>query len=511
MRGWIRFALVIAALVPGLLWGVDGMNPSAGELEPIGIFDGRTDVGRIDRPGSVDYDTTTQVYLVEGSGQNMWSDHDDFYVVWKKLHGDFIVRSRVEFEGEGVHPHRKLGWIARSGLEPDSAHVALAVHGDGLTALQFRRAAGAETEEVRSSVTGPDVIQLVRRDQTFTMSVARFGDAFSEQKLTDLDLGSEIYVGLFVCSHDEKVSERALFRNVRVVVPAPDDLVPYQDYLGSRLEILQVESGHRRIVHTTQDSLQAPNWTPDDEALIYNRNGYLYRFGLHHGDVERLDTGFATNNNNDHVLSFDGTMLAISHHDAAQDNQSIVYTLPATGGTPKQITPTGPSYLHGWSPDGRFLIYTAARGGDYDIYRISADGGEEQNLTESPGLDDGSEYSPDGDWIYFNSVRSGTMEIWRMRPDGSRPEQLTDDELNNWFSHVSPDGKSIAFLSYSAAVAPADHPFYQEVYLRLMSAEGGEPHVIAYLYGGQGTINVPSWAPDSRRLAFVSNSDDIEP
>ena len=246
--------------------------------------------------------STAQVYLIEGSGNNMWSDHDDFYVVWKKLQGDFIVRARPGFMGEGAHPHRKMGWIARSNLEPGSAHASLAVHGDGLTALQFRRTAGAETEEVRSSVTVPDVIQLARTGRAFTMSVARFGEAFTSDEVTELDLGSEVYVGLFVCSHDEKVSERALFRNVRIVVPAPDDLVPYQDYLGSRLEILEVENGHRQVVHTTADSLQAPNWTPDGKTLIYNRNGLLYEFDLNDKRAQVLDTGFATNNNNDHVL-----------------------------------------------------------------------------------------------------------------------------------------------------------------------------------------------------------------
>jgi Tol biopolymer transport system component len=161
--------------------------------------------------------------------------------------------------------------------------------------------------------------------------------------------------------------------------------------------------------------------------------------------------------------------------------------------------------LHGWSPDNRFLIYTGGRDGEYDIYRISVDGGEEVRLTDSPGLDDGSEYSPDGNWIYFNSVRSGSMEIWRMKPDGSGPEQLTDDDFNNWFPHISPDGKLVAFLSFGTDVEPADHPFYKEVYLRVMPANGGEPRAIAHLYGGQGTINVPSWSPDSKKIAFVSN------
>ena len=475
-------------------------------LESLGVFEASTDVGQDLLPGSVDFDPESQVYAIEGSGQNMWADRDDFYFVWGKLSGDFILRTRTEFAGSGSHPHRKLGWTVRSGLEPSASHVTLAVHGDGLTALQFRKRYGAETEEIRSAVTAPDVLQLARKGDRYKLSVARFGETFSSKEVAGIDLGNEVHVGLFVCSHDESVTERAVFRNVRIVNPAPEDLIPYQDYLGSRMEVLDVETGHRRIVHTTEDSMQAPNWTRDGRTLIYNRNGLLYQFDLASGQPTVLDTDFATSNNNDHVLSFDGTMLAISHHAEEHDGHSIIYTVPVAGGTPKKVTPTGPSYLHGWSPDGRFLIYTGGRNDQYDIYRIAVEGGDEVRLTDTSGLDDGSEYSPDGRYIYFNSVRSGSMQIWRMGPNGEQPEQLTDDEYNNWFPHVSPDGRHIAFLSYSSDVEPGDHPFYEQVYLRLMPAEGGEPRVIAYLYGGQGTINVPSWAPDSRRLAFVSNS-----
>ena len=504
MRVLMSFGLLLGVMATG---GVSGDVPVG---EPIGVFEGSTDIGLTGLPGAVSYDDETETYLVNGSGSNMWSDHDDFYLVWRRLRGDFILRARAEFEGEGNHPHRKLGWIVRSELEPSSPHIALAVHGDGLTSLQFRRTAGSETEEVRSPVIRPEVIQLARDGDAYRMSVARFGETLSRGEPLELDLGAEVYVGIFVCSHDEDVSERAIFRNVRIVSPAPDDLVPYRDYLGSNLEILEVESGYRQIIHSVSDSLQAPNWTPDGESLIYNRNGLLYRLDLEEGRPQVLDTGFATNNNNDHVLSFDGRMLGISHHDSTQEDRSMVYVVPAEGGTPRQVTSIGPSYLHGWSPDGKHLIYTAEREGAWNIYRIGVDGGDEERLTDSAGLDDGSEYSPDGRFIYFNSVRSGTMEIWRMRPDGSALEQLTDDRFNNWFPHLSPDGHSVVFLSFLEDVDPADHPFYKEVYLRTISAAGGEPRVIAYLYGGQGTINVPSWAPDGRRLAFVSNSGDLD-
>jgi Tol biopolymer transport system component len=282
--------------------------------------------------------------------------------------------------------------------------------------------------------------------------------------------------------------------------------VPYRDYIGSNLETVSVATGERRVLHTSKGSLQAPNWTTDGRALVYNSDGRLYRFDLASRDATLIDTGFATANNNDHVLSFDGRTLGISHHSADDGGRSVVYTVPVTGGVPRRVTPNSPSYLHGWSPDGRQLVYTGERGGEFDIYRIPAEGGEEERLTTASGLDDGSEYSPDGQWIYFNSARTGRMQIWRMRPDGSNQEQLTRDDFNNWFPHLSPDGRSVALLSYGPDVAPDDHPFYRQVYLRLMRPDGSGLRVLAYLYGGQGSINVPSWSPDSSQLAFVSNT-----
>lgn len=181
-----------------------------------------------------------------------------------------------------------------------------------------------------------------------------------------------------------------------------------------------------------------------------------------------------------------------------------IYTVPVTGGTPRRITEKGPSYWHGWSPDDKWLTYCAERNGEYDVYKIPAAGGEEIRLTQTPGLDDGPEYSPDGKYIYFNSVRSGNMQIWRMQPDGSNPEQVTFDGYNNWFAHPSPDGRWLIYISYLPEVPPGSHPRNQRVMLRLQSVETGEVKALAFLYGGQGTLNVPSWSPDSRKVAFVS-------
>jgi Tol biopolymer transport system component len=326
-------------------------------------------------------------------------------------------------------------------------------------------------------------------------------------EILDLALGDEVYVGLFVCAHNPDVVETGVFSDVRISVPAKEDFVPYTDYIGGNLEILEVASGKRTIIHHSDRSLQAPNWTPDGKALIYNEDGLMYRFDLETGAATQIDTAFATTNNNDHVLSFDGRMLGISHHSKDHGGASIVYVLPVEGGTPRLVTPKGPSYLHGWTTDGRELIYTGGRDGNYDIYKIPVEGGEEVRLTTAKGLDDGSEFTPDGKYIYFHSSRGGTMQIWRMKPDGSDQEQVTDDGFNNWFPHISPDGKWIVFLTYLPDVDPGDHPWYKQVYIRLMPIEGGASKVLAYVYGGQGTINVPSWSPDCSKVAFASYTD----
>ncbi|HEV8364778.1 MAG TPA: hypothetical protein VGQ52_14785 [Gemmatimonadaceae bacterium] len=480
-----------------------------GAQRSVGIFDGQTDVGRVKSAGSASYDPQRQSYRVAGSGQNMWNERDDFHFVWKRMTGNFILSTRARFVGAGVEAHRKIGWTIRPSLETNSAHVTAALHGDGLASLQLRRTTGAITEEEKSRDSLPDadaVIQLERRDSVYVMSTARFGDTLVTQELSGVSLPDTVYVGLFVCAHNDTIVERATFSNVRITTPAKRDLAPYRDYRGSNLEILDVTTGNATIVHRYRGSFQAPNWTHDGKALIYAQEGRLYRFDLSARSAEAINTGFATRNNNDHVLSFDGRMLAISHHAVEDSGASIIYTLPATGGTPKRVTAKGPSYLHGWSPDGRWLVYTGIRGDELDVYKIPVTGGSEIRLTSAPGLDDGPEFTPDGAHIYFNSSRSGRMQIFRMRPDGSGQEQITNDGFNNWFPHISPDGKWIAYLAFPPDVAADDHPFYKHVLLKLMPVAGGAARVIAYVYGGQGTINVPSWSPDGTRLAFVSNS-----
>jgi TolB protein len=277
---------------------------------------------------------------------------------------------------------------------------------------------------------------------------------------------------------------------------------PQDQLIVSFLEIIDIETGLREIVYQDTSLFEAPNWSPEGTTLYFNRGGYIYSIPVEGGDPERLDTGFANRNNNDHVLSPGGSHMAISHHSADDGGVSIIYAVNIKGGEPIRITKRGPSYLHGWSPDGGELAYCALRNGQYDIFVKPIKEGPEVRLTNTPSHDDGPDYSPCGNYIWFNSDRSGIMQIWRMNRDGSDPVQMTFDEFNDWFPHPSPDGEHVALLSYDKGVE--GHPANKTVWLRLMPAEGGRPAVLTELFGGQGTINVPSWSPDSKRFAFVS-------
>lgn len=477
---------------------------------PFGLFDSHTDIGQVRTPGFAHYQAEDQTYTIGGGGKNMWFGEDEFHYLWTTVQGDFILRAEVNLLGAGVDPHRKAGWIVKNDLKANTPHVNAAVHGDGLTALQYRRKTGNETNEIVSTDSFPDVIQLERRGDLFLMSTARFGEEFTTVQLDSLPLDQEVYVGLYVCAHNPNVLETARFRNVRIIRPAGPELVPYQDYLGSNLEIMDIETGHRQVLYYSAHSIQAPNWTVDGKKLIYNSKGLLYNYELATGEISILNTGFANRNNNDHVLTFDGKTMGISHHNPDDNGNSTLYYLPVEGSDrPTLVTPPGrgASYFHGWSPDGKKMLFTGQRKGQYDIYAIDIDSQVETQLTDKSTLDDGPEYSPDGQYIFFNSARTGTMQLWRMAPDGSDQTQLTFDEYNDWFPHVSPDQKWIVFLSYPPEVDAGDHPFYKRCLLRIMPYEGGTPRVIGYIYGGQGTINVPSWSPDGKKIAFVTNSN----
>jgi regulation of enolase protein 1 (concanavalin A-like superfamily) len=499
--------LIQAILMSALL--SSGIRQAA--AEDLGLFDAHADIGAPKLAGSAAYDAKSGEYTLTGAGTNMWLTGDQFQFLYKQMKGDFILRARVEFVGKGKNPHRKVGWMVRSGLAADAPYVDCARHGVDLTSIQYRLTKGAITAQKELPIKNPEVIEFERRGSNYIFSAAHNGETYVSTNFSDIALPDEVYVGLFICSHEGDTVEKAIFRDVQVIRPMRPDFRAYTDFIGSELHILDVPSGKLETIYRSVVPFEAPNWTRDGKALIYNVSGRapgwggLMRFDLKTRKPELINTGTNNKNNNDHVLSFDGKLLGIS--DTSAPGGSSVYVVPVKGGTPTRVTRLSPSYLHGWSPDAKFLVFAGQRSGKFDIYKISVKGGDEIKLTDSPGVNDGPEYTPDGKYIYFNSSRTGKMQLWRMKPDGKEQEQVTDDEFNNWFPHISPDGKMIVFISFPADIPPTDHPYYKRCYLRLMPLAGGTPKVMAYLYGGQGTMNVPSWSPDGKKIAFVSNND----
>jgi len=478
---------------------------------PLGLFEANTDIGAPKLAGSSAYDAAKNEYTLSGAGTNMWANSDQFQFLYKKMKGDFILRARVEFIGAGKIAHRKIGWMVRPNLDADAPYVDCARHGVDLTSLQYRQAKGGISKQIELKIKNPDVIQFERRGSNYIFSAAHFGETFESTNFSDISLPDEVLAGLFICSHDGDTIEKAIFHDVEIVKPMHANFTPYRDFIGSQLHVLEIGSGKLETIYSSATPFEAPNWTRDGKSLIYNvsgrSNGWgaLMRFDLSTRTPTLIPTGTNNKNNNDHVLSFDGKMLGIS--DGSAGGQSSVYVVPVEGGTPKRVTTKSPSYLHGWSPDAQTLVFAGQRSGKFDVFKISVNGGEEIKLTDSPHVNDGPEYTPDGKYIYFNSSRTGRMQIWRMNPDGTAQEQITNDDFNNWFPHISPDGKSFVFISFPADINPDDHPYYKQCYLRLMPITGGPAKVIAYLYGGQGTMNVPSWSPDGKKIAFVSNTD----
>jgi hypothetical protein len=494
MASDFRSRIVFGCVLALLAFRASAATPATG------IFQADQDIGTVLNPGSIRYDPVRQTYTVSGSGGNMWFGEDDFHFVWRKITEahDLALTADIAFIGSTGNEHRKAVLMIRQSLDANSAYVDVARHGNGLTSLQFRDAAGANTHEVESNVSGPLTARLEKRGDRFYAFVSgKDGELEPAGAATQLALSLPFSVGIGVCSHDKNVTEQAMFSHVTLQdLPPPGKTVLY-----SVLETVTAASTDRRVEYLAPAHFEAPNWYRDGSSLLFNQDGKLYRLALDGSAPVLVPTAPEDHCNNDHGFSPDGQWIAISDQSGASHSSSI-FLVPSAGGTPRRVTQNSPSYWHGWSPDGTTLAFTGLRDGNFDIYTIPVTGGQETRLTTAPGLDDGPEYSLDGNSLYFNSDRTGQMQIWRMKPDGSNQEQVLSDQTNDWFPHISPDGKWMVFLSYNRSVT--GHPPDKDVLLNLMSMSDRRAHVLATLFGGQGTINVPSWSPDGRRLAFVS-------
>ena len=474
-----------------------------------GIFEASTDVGITPAKGKADFDAGTQEYRVTGGGANIWGSADAFQFLHKRMSGDMVMTADVKFVGTGKVLHRKAALMIRQTLDSGSAYADVAAHGDGLTSLQYRLAAAAATVEVKSELKGPVRIRIERRGDRFTMSAGEPGGELKAAAPATVVLQDPVYVGLAVSSHDADTLETAIFTNVRVEPIAP------RPRHSSKVTIYDLKTKAMKTIYEAKEVFEAPNWSRDGKFLLVNSGGRLGRIPVDGPEAGKLELLTALDPalrcNNDHDISKDGKLIAISAS-TATSRGSQVYVANADGSGARMVDATVPSYFHGWSPDGKYLAIVGQRNGVYNLFRVPVEGGPEERLTSKPPYDDGPDYSPDGKWIYFNSQRSGNWDIWRMPAEGAGPddekaEQVTKDDLEDWFPHPSPDGKHLLMFSFPKGVKTHNDRM-AGVQLRIMPMPGAKlkaeaPKVVATFFGGQGTINVNSWSPDSKKFAFV--------
>jgi TolB protein len=498
-----RLVLLFGLAVAPLNMIAQGSSQNA---SPLGIFEGQSDVGSVTPPGTVAFNPSTRVYTVTAAGANMWSTTDAFHFVWKKVSGDVALTADIAFPSSAgaPNPHRKAALIFRQTLDADGVYADAAQHGSGMTALQYRSTPGATTQDIELNIDAPARLRLEKRGDVITMFLSARGEPLHQVGASiKLHFSEPFYAGLGVCSHNKDVVETATFSNVALTPLAPQVAAGSQLALYSTLQTIGIEDSFRRalVVQTDKGHMEAPNWTRDGKALIFDREGGMFTIPAEGGAATPINVGAATHCTGSHGLSPDGRWLAISC--AMPDKPEIrVYIVPSAGGEPRLLTQNPWSFFHSWSPDGKTIAFTRPSKGSGNIYTIPVDGGEEKALTTGTGISDDPDYSVDGRYIYFNSDRTGSMQIWRINADGSDPRQVTFDEFNNWTPHPSPDGKSIVILSYPKDVT--GHPANKDIALRILNIADGKVRVLVNIVGGSGTDNVPNWAPDGAHFAFVS-------
>ena len=491
----------LSVLLPCLL----AASLSAQTSSSLGLFEGQSDVGAVTPPGTAVYDPASGTYTLTAAGANLWGTTDAFHFVWKKVSGDFVLTADIAFpETSGEHsPHRKALLMIRQTLDAGSVYADAAQHGVGLMALQYRRTPGAITGDIElAQQQAPHRLRLEKRGDTITMDLSMGQEPLHPVGASiQLHFDEPFYVGLGLCAHDPNKVEKAVFSHVTLEPLTAEPSAAMQLY--STLQTVNLDEGYRRAVvaYTAPGYFEAPNWSKDGRTLIFDQGGRMMTVPAGGGTPQVLDTGDATHCNGSHGISPDGRQLAITCSTPGKP-EPRVYLVPIGGGTPQLVTDHPWSFFHSWSSDGQTIIFTRPDHGSGNIFAISAHGGAEHALTTGTGISDDPDEAPDGQWIYFNSDRGGSMQIWRMHSDGSGAEQITHDDRWNWTPHVSPDGKWIVYISYPPGTT--GHPSNRPVELRLMSLADRSIRTLVHITGGSGTMNVSSWAPDSRQFAFVS-------
>ncbi len=480
----------------------------SGRPDALGLFTGQSDVGSAALPGSGLYDAADGTYALISSGGNTWFHVDGFHFLWKKAAGDMAFTADIAFPPRAYahepSPHRKGILMFRQTLDAGSAYAGLAVHGSGMTSLQYRRQRGANTQDIELNIDAPTTVRIEKRGDVFTLYLSAKGEPLRPAGAAIvLHLEEPFYVGLGAVSHDVATVDKIEFSHVALEPPAPAPPRP-SPTLHSTLLTVQIQDQLRRamVIRTTAGYMQSPNWAPGNAGIYVHEEGRVVRIpyldppaGGAPQAVALAGLSYCTGN---FGVSPDGRWLAVSCA-RTQHGQHDVFVLPVDGGAARKVTAgTSPAHFHAWSADGRTIAFTRGSEPKADIFTVAATGGTETRLTHD-AQSDGPDFSPDGKFIYFDSSRSGGPQIWRMHPDGSAPEQITDDDNRNSSPHVSPDGKHLAFLSQP----PNAGPGIGAAALKVMASDDGLIRTLVQFQGDRGSSSTYGWG-DADHLAFIS-------
>ncbi len=472
------------------------------------MFQGQSDVGSVAPPGTAAYDSGSDAYALTSAGANTWYHVDGFHYLWKKTSGDWTLTADITFPPPAYshepNPHRKGLLMFRQTLDAGAGYAALGVHGSGMTALQYRRERGANSEDIELNIDLPKTVRIEKRGDLFTVFLSGKGEPLHQVGASiSLRLQSPYYVGLGAVSHDLDTTDKVQFSHVTLQRPGIANNA--HPVLYSTIRTIQTEDQFRRamLIRSVPAFMQSVNWLPNSKSIYVLENGQLEKIAFLDppagGTPQPIAVGKLLGCSGNYGFSPDGQWLAVSCAEMAQGEHQV-YVLPAGGGGPVRKLTHGPrsSFFHAWSADSRTVAFTRGSASKADIFTIAAAGGVESQLTRDT-INDGPDFSPDGQFIYFDSTRSGKTQIWRMRPDGSQPEQITDDDNQNSSPHVSPDGKNLAFLTQpgnaGAGIGDAE--------LKIMAFNDGLIRTLARFQGNRDSLAMYSWG-DANHLAFVS-------
>jgi TolB protein len=474
----------------------------------LGGFATQSDIGLVTSRGSARYSGASDTYTLTGAGANTWYHVDDFHFLWKKLSGDMALTAEIHFPPVTYHhepdPHRKGMLMFRQTLDSGGIYADAVVHGSGLTALQYRRERGANTEDIELNIAAPQIVRIEKRGDTFTLYLSMKGEPLHPVGASiALHLKAPFYIGLGVVSHAVDTIDQVEFRQVRLQpLPPLTKAAPRVRY--STLRTIQIEDQFHRaaVIRTGTALMQSANWLPHNPNIYVYEGGQMlaipYRDPAAGGEARIIDTGTLVDCSGNYGLSPDGRSLAVSC-EQAHGGAHQVYVLPGSGtGTPRQVTHGAQSFFHAWSPDSKTIAFTRGSASKADIFTVPAGGGEARQLTHDT-INDGPDYSADGKIIYFDSSRSGRTQIWRMHTDGSAAEQITDDDCRNSSPHLSPDGKSLAFL----AQPPGSGEAIGAAAIKIVTLSDGLIRTLTQLQGNRDSLAMYGWG-DNNHVAFVS-------